>query len=190
MKSFWNVSFQRPPELVATLVFLLAFPEWLSPALRAEGVPAPAQSCPISASQLGKMCPAELDQVFAAGRVELPPVGPACGRVLLVSSARLPRLRAQLMSSVWKGKLFFPDGSFTNLWVGGVQAVPSCVTIAPSWFDARPCIVLEYPPGSPVFANTRDEIREIAPGLFLGQFYQRCPCPKLQGYFVLEMKCP
>ena len=31
-----------------------------------------------------------------------------------------------------------------------------------------------------------DELREIAPNVFLGRFYERGPCPKLKGYFVLR----
>jgi len=151
----------------------------LLPAARAE-----TELAPITAGELARMCAGDLEQLFAAGRVGALPVGLARGRVLLVTSASKPRLRAQLMNAVWKGKIFSADGSFTNQWLG-FQAVPSCAAIGPSWFDDRPCFVLEYPPGSPVFANTRDEFREIAPGLFLGRFYQRCPCPKLQGYFVL-----
>ncbi len=146
--------------------------------------PALAAPCAITEAELNRLCAAELEQLFAGGKVGAMPVGPVRGRVLLVTSAPNPRLRAQLMNAVWKGKVFCPDGSFTNQWLG-FQAVPSHAIIAPSWFDDQPCFVLEYPPGSPVFANTRDEFREIAPGLFLGRFYQRCPCPKLQGYFVL-----
>ncbi len=189
MKTLWPRSI-RGPGWLAVLLVLLPFRFGQSPAGRAESGPAADPSCPLTAGVLCRMGSAELEQVFAAGRVGPMPVGTACGRVLLVSSARLPRLRGQVMSSIWKGKHFFPDGSFTNLWVGGVEAVPSCVSVGPSWCDAMPCFVLEYPPGSPVFANTRDEFREIAPGLFLGRFYQRCPCPRLQGYFLLEMKCP
>jgi hypothetical protein len=79
-----------------------------------------------------------------------------------------------------------PDGSFVNRWAGGVRAIRSHYTIGPSWADGRPAVVMEYPPGTPVFGNTRDELRAVAPGLYLGPIYDRCPCPLLRGYVVLE----
>ena len=39
---------------------------------------------------------------------------------------------------------------------------------APSWFDQKECIVLDYAHTSFVARKIRDEIREVAPGVFLG----------------------
>ena len=33
------------------------------------------------------------------------------------------------------------------------------------------------------------DLRELAPGVFLGRFSKRCPCQELEGYFVLEFGC-
>jgi hypothetical protein len=140
----------------------------------------------VTPSDLRRISVEQLDQVFAEGRAECLPVGAFHGTVLLRTDTRLPRLRARLAGIAWKGKVFDPDGGFTNQWAG-FRAVASRVAVGSSWYDGRPCVVLEYPPSSPVFANARDELREIAPGVYLGRFYERCPCPRLQGYFVLEM---
>jgi hypothetical protein len=129
----------------------------------------------------------ELDQLFVRGQVGSQPVGSLRGPVLYVADARFPRGKAHLLGVVWKGKNFHADGSFDNQWIG-FSAISSRIATGPSWFDGQPCFVLEYPPGTAVFGNARDEIREIAPGLFLGRFYERCPCPKFQGYFVLELR--
>jgi hypothetical protein len=48
---------------------------------------------------------------------------------------------------------------------------------------------MEYAPETPVFANTRDELREVAPGLYMGPLYDRFPCPRLRGYIALEANC-
>ena len=138
---------------------------------------------------LSRLEPCQWDELFARGTVGALPVGLGRGRVLFVSDAKLPRARASLAGVAWKGKYFDPDGGFINQWVG-FRAVASRVAVGPSWLDGRPCIVLEYPPGTAVFGNARDELREVAPGVFLGRFYERCPCPKLRGYFVLEMDDP
>jgi hypothetical protein len=140
----------------------------------------------ITARDLSRMSPSELDDLFSRGAVTGLPVGNGRGRVLYVCDAHHPRLRAGLFSAVWKGKYFCADGRFTNQWIG-FRAVGSHAALGPSWLDGEPCLVLEYPPGSPVFADTRDELREVAPGILLGRFYQRGPCPKLTGYFVLTM---
>lgn len=138
------------------------------------------------AADLKGMSQAELDALFAAGQVTGMPVGLGRGRVILQAEGRMPKLKARLNSVVWKGKYFRGDGTFTNQWLG-FQAVSSAVTLGPSWFDGRPAVVLEYEPDAKVFANARDEIREVAPGLLLGRFYERHPCPRFQGYFVLEI---
>ena len=100
----------------------------------------------------------------------------------------LPRLRARLNGVAWKGKVFRPDGTYINQWVG-FRAIEGTVALGPSWYDGKPCVVVDHPPGTKVFGNARDELREVAPGLWLGRFYEVCPCGKLQGYFVLEMTC-
>ena len=109
------------------------------------------------------------------------------GRVVLLTDRRLPRVKAGAANAVWRGKEWAADGSFVNRWAGGVRAIGSQAVIGPSWADGRPAVVMEYPPGTPLFANTRDELREVAPGLYLGAFYDRCPCPRLRGYFALTI---
>ena len=57
-----------------------------------------------------------------------------------------------------------------------------------SWHDGNPCLVLDYPSDTPIFGNTRDEIREVAPGLFLARLYETCPRPHFRGYFAIEVQ--
>jgi hypothetical protein len=130
----------------------------------------------------------QLDAVFAAGATPEPPVGFGRGRILLRVDGKMPRVRARLQGLAWKGKVFHADGTFVNQWAG-FRAIASRVEVGPSWYDGRPCVVLAYPPGTPVFGNARDELREVAPGLWLGRFYAVCPCGHLEGYFALEITC-
>jgi hypothetical protein len=130
----------------------------------------------------------QLDAIFAAGTAGESPTGIGRGRILLRVDGRMPRVRARLQGLVWKGKVFQPDGTFVNQWAG-FRAIASRVEVGPSWYDGRPCLVLEYPPGTPIFGNARDELREVSPGLWLGRFYAVCPSGKLEGYFALEMTC-
>jgi hypothetical protein len=126
----------------------------------------------------------QLQQVFAMGWPSTPS-GLGRGEVLMLANTRHARMRARMANAVWKGKYFEDDGTFINQWCG-FRALHSSAAEGCSWFDGRPCIVLEYPPGTPLFANMRDEIREVAPGLWLGMFFEREPCPKFRGFFALE----
>jgi hypothetical protein len=138
--------------------------------------------------QLRKLGECELEHIFAQGGVGPIPVGYGRGRVLRLVNTKLPRTKACMNNVVWKGKVFRGDGTFTNQWVC-FQALDSTVGYGTSWFDGKPCILMEYPPDTPVFGNSRDELRLIGPNLYLGRFYERCPCGKLRGYFVLQFPC-
>jgi hypothetical protein len=130
----------------------------------------------------------QLDVLFATGTALEQPVGFARGHILLRVGGTLPRVRARLQGLAWKGKVFLPDGTFINQWAG-FRALASRVEVGPSWYDGQTCLILEYPPDTPVFGNARDELREVSPGLWLGRFYAICPSGKLEGYFVLETTC-
>jgi hypothetical protein len=98
-----------------------------------------------------------------------------------------PRLKARLQGVVWKGKTFHGDGTFTNRWLGGVHAVSAGVCVEPSWLDGQPCLVMQYAPDAPVFGNVRDELRQIAPDVWLGRSYDAATGhPK--NWFVLRGK--
>jgi hypothetical protein len=159
---------------------LLALWAGTPPAARA------AERCGLTACDLAAMSVCQIDELFGKGRVCGLPVGLGRGTILWRADGKMGK--ARLQGKVWKGKYFCTDGSFTNQWLG-FRALSSHVAVGPSWFDEKPCVILEYPAKTPLFGNTRDELREIAPGVFLGRFSKRCPCPELEGYFVLEFGC-
>lgn len=140
--------------------------------------------CAWTLSSLKKLSVCELDRIFENAPVGEIPLGKARGRVLLMADARLPRVRACLASSLWKGKNFDDDGTFINQWPG-FQALRGNAEPGPSWHDGKPCLVLDYPPNTPLFGNTRDELRQIGPGLYLVRLYERCPCPYFRGYLTV-----
>jgi len=148
-----------------------------------------ADTVPTTIDQLKRLSECELTQLFEqAPAPTVVPSGNAKGRVLLMTNAKFPRLKARMASTFWKGKNFDEDGAFINQFVG-FQALRSRADLGTSWHDGKPCIVIEYPPGTPLFGNNRDELREIAPGLYLARLYERCPCPRLVGYFAIQMEC-
>jgi hypothetical protein len=163
--------------LTAFVALMLAVPA------RADDAP-----CPVTLDQLKRMSACELDRLFEQAPPGAIPVGYARGRVLLMCDARHPKLRACLASSVWKGKTFDECGGFINQFPG-FKALRGKAEPGVSWHDGKPCLVLDYPSNTPIFGNTRDEIREVAPGLYLARLYEVCPCPHFRGYFAIEVAC-
>ncbi len=152
-------------------------------------LPAPvAADCGISVDRLKRMSECELEQLFA----ELPagncPLGYYRGRVVCLTGTCLPRLKASLGNALWRGKHFHDDGTLINQFLF-CRALWSRTCLGTSWYDGQPCIVVEYTANTPLFGNTRDEFRAICPGLYLGRFYDRCPCPKFRGFFILQCRC-
>jgi len=52
-----------------------------------------------------------------------------------------------------------------------VHAIAADVYTGRSWFDGADCIVLDYSKRSLLARFVRDEIRRVAPGLYLGLVY-------------------
>ena len=71
---------------------------------------------------------------------------------------------------LWRGKVVNArEGRLKNLITPlAIPAIAAAVYKQDSWYDGKPCIVLDYSKTSFVAQKIRDEIREIAPGVFLG----------------------
>ena len=147
---------------------------------------AEAGAC-LSLDRLQRMTPCELKALFETADVGTPLVGCAKGRILYRNDKHFAKLKVRLSNTAWKGKAANADGSFVNLWVGHVRAIGSHYVVGPSWLDGRPAAVVEYPAGTPLLANMRDELREVAPGLYMGPIYDRFPCPKFKGFLAVQV---
>jgi hypothetical protein len=117
----------------------------------------------------------ELDELFRAGSAGEIPDGDADGKVLVGSkhesvSDTVAWVAEQL---AWKGKVFDrANGELRNkILPFGVKAVRAKVYKDTSWFDGKETIVLDYSKTSVLAQRVRDEIREVAPGLYLGLVY-------------------
>jgi hypothetical protein len=125
----------------------------------------------IAASALPSVGRRRLQALFEAGTVTGIPDGRGRGTVLLGTGGPLGRAVAAFAHALlWRGKIVDSrQGRLQNLLgPSGVPAVAAAVYQGPSWHDGRPCIVLDYSRTSWVARMVRDEIREVAPGLFLG----------------------
>ena len=124
--------------------------------------------------QLLKMSQAQLDDLFRASPAGDIPSGVANGTAIIAPGTQYSRPIAELINYfAWEGKVFDSEtGTLKNRLLGGAfQAIIAKVYKAPSWFDNKECIVLDYSQTSVVAHWIRDEIRLIGPGFYLGLVY-------------------
>ncbi len=122
-------------------------------------------------ADLTTMSQAELDDTFRNGPMGEIPDGDAQGSAIVApgTDIELPILWFARWLA-WQGKVFYrPQGYLLNK-VGpfGFHLIKARVYVAPSWFDSKPAIILDYSKTSLVAHKVRDEIREVSPGTFLG----------------------
>jgi hypothetical protein len=117
----------------------------------------------------------ELDDLFLRSPAGAYPHGRAEGLFLLMPGTPGGPLMARLLGLAWRGKEFDAEaGTMVNRVLPiGIRAVPARVRQESSRFDGKPCHVLDYSRTSLIAGKVRDEIREIAPGLYLGLVYWR-----------------
>jgi hypothetical protein len=154
-------------------------------------VPAPGLACRhLSLECLTRMSWPELECLYRESEPGAIPAGYTPGRAIYCPDSRLAGVRSRMTGALWHGKIFDPcDGTLVNQWLG-LRAIKARVCYGPSWLDGRPSIIMDYSETSWVWAEVRDELREVAPGLYLGRMYRRKACgPQFQIFFALEA-CP
>ena len=112
-----------------------------------------------------------LGELFGAGTAGAIPDGRGKGTVLLGTGGPAARVTAALCYALaWRGKVVNArQGRLRNILTPlGIQAIEAAVYKQDSWYDGETCIVLDYSKTSLLARRIRDEIREIAPGVFLG----------------------
>jgi len=127
-----------------------------------------------SASQLLSMSQQDLDNLFSGSPSGVIPNGEAEGTAIVAPGTQLSPAIASLMNTfIWKGKTFdAAHGTLQNRISSlGLNAIVAEVYKAPSLFDNKECIVLDYSKTSLVAEHIRDEIRQIGPGAYIGLVY-------------------
>jgi hypothetical protein len=132
---------------------------------------------PADVSDLLDMPEKELEKLFRKSPPGEIPDGEADGTVLVAPGTNLSNPAAKLFHLVaWKGKVFDREkGELLNE-VGplGLKAFRAKVYKEASWFDGKEAIILDYSKTSLLAQWIRDEIREVAPQLYLGLvFWER-----------------
>jgi hypothetical protein len=128
----------------------------------------------VTVDQLLEMEQKQLDDLFSAHEAGPIPNGEGEGTAIIDPGAARSRMLARIINRfAWHGKVFDAEhGTLRNrILAPGIEAIVAQVYKGPSLLDGRECIVLDYSKTSLIAGWVRDEIREIAPKLYLGKVY-------------------
>jgi hypothetical protein len=128
----------------------------------------------ITVPDLLKMSQAQLDELFTNSQSGEIPDGEAKGTAIIAPGTTYTDEIAEFINHfAWQGKNFdAKKGALRNrILPFGFNAIIAKVYKGPSWLDGKECIVLDYSETSLLAHWIRDEIREVAPGLYLGKVY-------------------
>ena len=128
----------------------------------------------ITVPDLLKMSQAQLDELFTNSPPGEIPDGEAKGTAIIAPGTTYTDEIAEFINHfAWQGKNFdAKKGALKNrILPFGLNAIIAKVYKGPSWLDGKECIVLDYSETSLLAHWIRDEIREVAPGLYLGKVY-------------------
>lgn len=116
----------------------------------------------------------QLDDIFRNSPAGEIPRGDTEGTAIVAPGTKVSDNIARFVNHFgWQGKVFDPEeGVLRNkLLPRGHKAIVAKVYKDKSWFDGKECIVLDYSKTSLLAKWIRDEIREVAPGIYLGIVY-------------------
>jgi hypothetical protein len=128
----------------------------------------------VDVPQLSQMSSDKLDELFRSSESGEIPRGEGAGLVLVAPGTTLEGPAEKLIHLIaWQGKVFDPEkGELRNeILPFGIKAVRAKVYKEASWLDQKEAIILDYSKTSLVAHWIRDEIREVAPGIYLGLVY-------------------
>jgi hypothetical protein len=132
----------------------------------------------LSLKDLMRMSRPQLDALFSGSEPGPIPEGESEGVAIVCPGTFWTRLISGFVRHVaWQGKVFTrsPDGQDATLQnkIGplGAQLIVARVYPTDSWLDGKRCIVLDYSKTSLFARKIRDEIREVAPRLYLGKVW-------------------
>ena len=125
----------------------------------------------ITVREISQMTPEQVDALFRDGEVGQIPDGKADGTAIVWPGSPMEPLVERLVQALaWQGKIVHArtHDLKNRILPLGVPAIAADVYCGRSWFDGSDCIVLDYSKRSFVARWVRDEIRRVAPGLYLG----------------------
>lgn len=128
----------------------------------------------LQATDLRSRTKAELDEIFRDAEPGPIPRGVSRGTAIIAPGSPLDGLLAAVVRLFWwKGKIFRPGTRDLKNRISpfGIPLIRAEVYQDGSWFDDGDAIILDYSKSSLVARKIRDEIRQVGPGVYLGQVF-------------------
>lgn len=130
------------------------------------------QDTRLSPSVFVRMKQAELDALFMRSPVGPIPKGITQGTAIFMPGTIIAHIvRWIVRFLIWKGKIFGAGELKNRLSPFGIPGIRATVSLDASWMDGKNAILIDYSKTSIVAQKIRDEIREVAPGLYLGKVW-------------------
>jgi hypothetical protein len=126
---------------------------------------------PITEATLLEANDGALQALFQASPAGEIPVGPLDGTAIIAPGTALCNALATLVRGLlWRGKVFDPDTRALHNRISPLQLhlIRGAVRKGDSWLDGNEAIVIDYSTTSQLARGIHDEIRLIAPRLYLG----------------------
>src|SRR5215216_4666964 len=101
----------------------------------------------IQVTDLLEKSQSQLDALFSGGAPKPIPNGPARGTAIIAPGTTFsPEIARFINVFAWEGKIFDAKRCLlTNrLPLLGLNAIVAEISTGPSWFDGKPCLVLDY----------------------------------------------
>jgi hypothetical protein len=139
--------------------------------------------------QLARMSEKQLEVLYRLAQPGPIPQGYTPGIAIFNAGSPFTNVIAQVVGcSAWQGKYFEDPATMINK-TFGVKAIKTVIYLGESYVDGRPSTILDYSVAPRMFQRYRDEIREVAPGIYLGILYRREACgPKRVSWFTLDAR--
>src|SRR5262249_46382464 len=144
----------------------------------------------LDVQELFKMSGEQLDELFPNSPAGEIPSGETNGTgIIAPGTVCTKEISECLRYFVWQGKVFDgKKGSLKNrVSPFGLHAISAKVYKGPSWHENKECIFRDYSESSLAVRWVRDEMRLVAPQLYLGKVYWG---KKPLIHFVLEPAKP
>lgn len=155
--------------------------------VRASDVPEVGAAGPVTAESLMRLDADQLDALFAEAEPGPLPDGVAVGIANRDPGSGFGAFTRGFFKGLWEGKTFDrANGTLTNRTSFGTTG-SATVYHGVSRVDGKPCIVFDYSKSDNFLArHVYDEVRLIAPGLYMGIAYLKIPQFRKWIYFGLQ----
>ena len=152
------------------------------------GAGAVAEAPAFTISALMRMPSAELEALYRRSEAGPVPDGESDGLASTKPGTVLGSVTRAVYGAAWQGKVFDAKaGRLVNKVLGFLRMCPARVFTGESWLDGRPSVIIDYMGVSALCRPVRDEIRRVAPNVYLGIAYVRTPGrPVAPLYFALD----